>query len=130
LSSNEKGDRPQQRLLAFLHRVDQLLAELEDALTTLEDEPLEEEDLRFIAEEINTLTKGRDNLASEVRADVYRKYKSILMKHKETAVVSVVDNTCTGCHVQIPTSLTTKMRSEDRIYFCPSCGRILVMENA
>jgi len=130
LEANEKGERPQQHLLAFLHRVDQLLAELEEALKTLEDEPLEEEDLQFIAEEINTLTKGRENLASEVRADVYRKYKSILMKHKETAVVSVVDNTCTGCHVQIPTSLTTKMRAEDKIYFCPSCGRILVIENA
>ena len=129
MSSNEKRERPQQRLLAFLNRVDQLLAELEDALTKLEDEPLEE-DLQFIAEEINTLTKGRENLASEVRTDVYRKYKSILMKHKETAVVSVIDNTCTGCHVQIPTSLTTKMRSEDKIYFCPSCGRILVIEDA
>ena len=130
MSSMEEGERPQQRLVAFLHRVDQLLSELEEALKTLEDEPLEEEEIQFIADEINTLIKGRDNLASEVRADVYRKYKSILMKHKETAVVSVIDNTCTGCHLQIPTSLTTKMRSENIIHFCPSCGRILVIEDA
>lgn len=123
-----KTARKQQKVLARLHRVDQLIQELDRALKVLEREPLDEQDVLFIASEINTLAKGRDTLASELKTDIYRKYKTILLRHRETAVVNVVNHTCQGCHVQLPTGFLTKLQFQDQIHFCPNCGRILVPE--
>jgi hypothetical protein len=120
--------RPQQALIAFIHRVDQSLCELDEALKQLEQEPLGAEEISIIANEINTMAKGREALAAGLRTDIYNKYKTIVMKHRGTAVVNVINHTCQGCYVQLPTGLITKIQAQDQISFCPSCNRILVTE--
>jgi predicted nucleic acid-binding Zn-ribbon protein len=85
-----------------------------------------EEEMGFDTKGIEALEKARARLASEIDGRWLRIYERLRQKH-ERAVVPVIDHTCLGCSMAVPTA--KRKSGEDRtsgtIVVCESCGRIL-----
>ena len=67
------------------------------------------------------LLKARDNLAKKLKQEYCIAYERI-RKRYERALAPVIKGFCYGCFQKLPTQMTGE---SDRIYNCPSCGRIL-----
>jgi predicted nucleic acid-binding Zn-ribbon protein len=48
-----------------------------------------------------------------------------LRNSRQTSVVPVKNNICTGCNMRVPTYLNKILKSKEEVIFCESCGRIL-----
>ncbi|NOY78586.1 MAG: hypothetical protein GXO76_12020 [Calditrichaeota bacterium] len=106
-------DERQLRCLVALQDIDIMIQEHE-----------EEEKLGFKTEGIEKLKEMREELAQKIQLPLLRRYER-LRQHYKRAVVPVQDNTCLGCFVKLPTSLTTRGKENIEVYTCENCGRIL-----
>ena len=49
-----------------------------------------------------------------------------IVRNKEgRGIVALTCGYCTGCHLVLPQEFINKVRSNDKIYFCPNCSRTL-----
>ncbi len=48
-----------------------------------------------------------------------------LQEREAPAIAPVVDRTCYGCGIELPTSFCAELLHFDKLYQCPSCGRFL-----
>lgn len=48
-----------------------------------------------------------------------------LQNHEPPAIAPVVDETCYGCEIDLPTSLCAELLHMDQLYHCPNCARYL-----
>ena len=80
--------------------------------------------LGFNAEGEDNLLKAREELRARIPKPLLYSYDK-LKNHYKRAIVPVKDNTCLGCFIKIPTSISAKGRIDKGIHFCEGCGRIL-----
>lgn len=106
-------DEKQLRCLVALQDIDIMIQETEG-----------EQKLGFKTEGINKLKVTREELTEKIEKPLFRRYER-LRQHYKRAVVPVQDNTCLGCFVKLPTSLTTRGKENIEVYTCENCGRIL-----
>jgi predicted nucleic acid-binding Zn-ribbon protein len=103
----------------------QKLAALQD-IDLMIREYKKEEEMGFDTAGLETLEKARARLAAEIDGRWLRLYERLRQKH-DRAVVPVIDHTCLGCSMAVPTA--KRKSGEDRttptIVVCESCGRIL-----
>jgi len=107
---------PQLQLLVALQDMDEMIRETEEKGSELED-------LGFSHEGLDNLKKAREELAAKIEpgnASWYRR----LTKRYGHAVVPVVNNLCTGCFANIPSSFVSKT-NVNKVQKCESCGRLL-----
>ncbi|MGC8778729.1 MAG: zinc ribbon domain-containing protein, partial [Candidatus Caldatribacteriaceae bacterium] len=64
----------------------------------------------------NTLSQIDTNIAS-VYLDMHKKY--------ENPIVLLNDETCSGCHLSVPTTVVKSVRKQEELVRCPNCGRFL-----
>ena len=81
-----------------------------------------------IEAQIAALRVERDQLASEVKPDVLKRYATIRIR-RGLAVVSVRNGTCQGCNMNIPPQLYNVLQRGQTIETCPSCRRIIYWED-
>ena len=77
---------------------------------------------------IAELRGERDQLASEVKPDVLKRYSGIRIR-RGLAVVGVKNGTCRGCNMNIPPQLYIVLQRGVTIETCPSCHRIIYWED-
>ena len=70
----------------------------------------------------------RDELASQVSADVLRTYERVLKSRGGVAVARADAERCLTCNVLLRPQFSNIMRSSAEILTCESCGRILYYE--
>ncbi|MGQ0722201.1 MAG: hypothetical protein ACT4PE_11620 [Candidatus Eiseniibacteriota bacterium] len=85
-----------------------------------------EEEMGFDTRGLETLEKARARLAAEIDGRWLRLYERLRQKH-DRAVVPVIDHTCLGCSMAVPTAKrkSGEDRSSNIMVVCESCGRIL-----
>lgn len=99
----------------------QELAEIED------ERRVEEEEFKIdIDDALGQLTEKIDELEDELEPAIRGRYRRI-DKERGRAVVPVINGTCYGCFVSIPTARTTEMMRHELILNCDNCGRFLYM---
>jgi predicted nucleic acid-binding Zn-ribbon protein len=76
---------------------------------------------------IAKLRVERDQLTTQVKPEVLKRYSSIRMR-RGLAVVSVRNGTCQGCNMNIPPQLFIVLQRGVTIETCPSCHRIIYWE--
>jgi predicted nucleic acid-binding Zn-ribbon protein len=84
-----------------------------------------------VAEDERALTAQktrREQLASEVSADVLRLYEQIRRTHGGTAVAAALADRCQNCNVVFRPQFSYQVRSNEGILTCESCGLILYYE--
>ena len=101
-----------------------LLVTLQD-LDMMIDEISEVKRLGFDADGEDNIAKAREELISRISKPLLYSYEK-LKKHYKRAIVPVKeDNTCLGCFIKLPTSISAKGRTDEKVIYCEGCGRIL-----
>lgn len=111
------------------------LAEQDERLKILQNEHDEQEailksreaETHSMAEELQSQRKG---LIVKLRRPLLGAYQRILNGKDGLAVVEVIRGSCVGCSTRIPPQRVMEIREMNQIFYCESCGRILVWNNA
>ena len=88
-------------------------AELAEVAKANEDEELE-------------LKHQRDKLLVRLKADTLSRYDRIRKARNGKAVVPVRRSSCGGCHNKIPPQRLLELRTQNKMFMCEHCGRILI----
>lgn len=75
-------------------------------------------------ETLKNLYTERHTLLSQIEAHVLSVYLELQKKY-ENPVVSLNDETCSGCHLVVPTIVAKSVRRQEELTRCPNCGRFL-----
>ncbi|MGH7834447.1 MAG: zinc ribbon domain-containing protein, partial [Candidatus Binatia bacterium] len=89
-----------------------------------------EAQLAQIEQAVADVSKGRQDLATRLAADLIGRYELIFSRRGGTAVVEVLGGICQGCHMNIPPQLYNEIMKAERLHLCPSCNRILYYKQA
>ncbi|NLZ90817.1 MAG: hypothetical protein GX918_02725 [Clostridiales bacterium] len=87
----------------------------------LKEEYLERE--KKAREEYDELTKQREELVKKIEDWVMDRYNRVRLG-MDTAVVTIEDGKCGGCHMEVSVMYTERLK-EDEMVNCETCGRIL-----
>ena len=69
----------------------------------------------------------REEFAEKISPDILRKYELIRQKRQGIGIVLASNDTCQGCHMNIPPQLYIQLiqGTSDELIVCPHCHRIL-----
>jgi predicted nucleic acid-binding Zn-ribbon protein len=126
-------DAVEDRILELMEAADGLAAELRRAEAGLVDARRDGETQHAtLGAERATLEKELARLADERRretagasAPVLAKYEQILKNRRGIAVVAMVGDICSACHVRLRPHIAQQIRRNEDIVSCESCQRIL-----
>jgi len=107
---------PQLQLLVALQDMEEMIREVEEKGDELED-------MGFKHGGLEDLRKARENVAGQIDPRHMSWYRRLTGRFGH-AVVPVVNNLCTGCFNNIPSSFVSKT-NVNKVQKCESCGRIL-----
>jgi len=106
--------------LIQLQDIDVLLREVRDP-----EMALHEERLGFAVENVETLVRARQKLASRIDERLLQTYERMSRRHVRV-VVPVERSICGGCRMSLPTSSSRGASGASRtLENCENCGRIL-----
>ena len=72
------------------------------------------------------LKKQREQTAAAIPTALLQQYEQMRQRKGGIAVATVENETCSACHVQLPTGILSTLRSPlVHQVICPTCGRIL-----
>lgn len=78
--------------------------------------------------ESEKLGAARAELLKALKPQTKGKYERLREVKGDTAIVTVADGSCQGCHYRLPPQVGALVRAGERIIFCEGCGRILVAD--
>ena len=107
---------PQLQLLVALQDMEGMIREVEEKSEELEG-------MGFKHGGLDNLKAARDELAAKIEPRLMSWYRRLTGKFGH-AVGPVVNNLCTGCFANIPSSFVSKT-NVNKVQKCESCGRIL-----
>ena len=80
------------------------------------------------SEEENILRQERDIVKKKLTIQQLNSYERIRQAKRGVAVASCNGGVCSGCYSFIPPQKVVEIRNMQRLYYCESCGRILVWD--
>ena len=107
---------PQLQLLVALQDMEGMIREVEEQGDELEG-------MGFTHGGLENLKTARDELAAKIEPRLMSGFRRLIGRFGH-AVVPVVNNLCTGCFNNIPSSFVSKT-NVNKVQKCESCGRIL-----
>ena len=105
--------KKQLELLVALQDLDMMIREVDDVKA-----------LGFDVPSVDKLQEAREVLKAKIGKPLHATYERLRGRYKR-AIVPVKDDTCLGCFIRLPTSLSAKGRENDAVIICENCGRIL-----
>lgn len=122
-------------ILALMSQIETLQKERESLASSAEEEKRKFEKLRQefeaseseLATKIKILEDERKTLLSQVDSKWLSSYQRI-RKIRADAVSFVQGGTCQGCHMHIPPQLYIEIQKLSSLHTCPSCHRILYLQ--
>ncbi|MGC8926306.1 MAG: zinc ribbon domain-containing protein [Myxococcota bacterium] len=129
-------DEMEDEVLKILEEMDsfkRLITEEEKQLNIIKERlAKDEEELNTRAKDINAnidkLTEERKKQLGGIKPEILNEYDRIKERRNGLAIVPIVNGTCAGCHMGIPPQLFTKVYAAISIETCPSCQRIIYIE--
>jgi uncharacterized protein len=128
------------RELALLDEAEHHSAELKGLRASIENLRREtEEELRRLADwrrelesTVEVLLRDRPRFADALPLTILDRYRTLLLRHPDSAVVRVIDSQCGGCRMLLVSQTMLSIDLSEHITFCEHCGRFLVadVENA
>jgi len=101
-----------------------MLVALQD-LDMMIEEVSEVKRLGFGVEREDELKNAREELAAKISKPLLYSYEKLKKRYKRAIVPVKEDNTCLGCFIKLPTSLSAIGRTDTSVIYCEGCGRIL-----
>ncbi|MEZ4673705.1 MAG: C4-type zinc ribbon domain-containing protein [Caldilineaceae bacterium] len=117
-----------------LYKTEELATKLSSAtdhLTSVQDTwsseqaTLSEEDTKLRRVYLQ-LKKQREQVATGINSALLQRYEQMRQRKGGVAIATVENDTCSACHVQLPTGVLSTVRNQnDSQILCPTCGRLL-----
>ncbi len=73
----------------------------------------------------NTVAKKRKTKAKGIKADLLKRYDMLRQRRNGKALATVIKSVCQGCFMKIPPQQYNEILKGDRLFFCPTCQRII-----
>ena len=132
-TAKSEKDAIEDRILLLMEAADALAVELKAAEAAAATAKLEgdterkalHEERASLEHELTRLSGQRARLAGETSPAVFAKYDQILKSRRGLAVVQMVGETCTACHVRLRPQVAQVVRRNEDVVQCESCQRIL-----
>jgi len=70
----------------------------------------------------------REAVTRQLPSTLYKLYNTLKEKRKGVGVVSVKQETCQGCFVNVPPQMFIEVQKNNTLIRCPNCNRILYWE--
>lgn len=77
---------------------------------------------------IEELTEQREQLRDEMPPEVLSAYERIAARHPNNALAEVKGRVCGGCFTQITKQTENLLMRDDKVVYCHSCGRMLMLK--
>ena len=91
------------------------------------------EDMKILIKErrhsISKCSRDKEKLETKLFVSLVKAFGRIYKNKNQLAVVSVERQICQGCYAKIPMQVEIDVKRRDRIIFCPSCSRVLYLDN-
>lgn len=74
------------------------------------------------------LKKQREQVAERIAEPLLQRYEQMRQRKGGVAVATVENDTCSACHVQLPSGVLSTVIAQgktDKQILCPTCGRLL-----
>lgn len=78
---------------------------------------------------LQELLKDREQLASGMDEDVLNRFERLFSSKGDAAIVPLIHEVCTGCHMKVTTQTAVRVRAAKEVASCEQCGRILYWED-
>jgi predicted nucleic acid-binding Zn-ribbon protein len=127
----------EERILEILTDIDYATEEVASAEKTVREEEAAvrdnkirlEKEMEEVRQELGKRRQMKQELIPGVDEDLYQLYEKIRKAKKNgPGAVPVLNDSCSGCYMQIPPQVVNELIAGDRIITCQSCSRILYWE--
>lgn len=115
-----------EELTTSLEREEEMIKVQEDELTN-EQEKIKKES-KEKEKALQELKKEEDKTIPGLDEEILFKFERIIKSKEGLGIVPVKGNTCTGCHMILPSQYVNDVRTGEKILFCPYCSRILFFQ--
>ncbi|MEX2583500.1 MAG: C4-type zinc ribbon domain-containing protein [Gemmatimonadota bacterium] len=113
--------------LETLLEIQDLKTQRADLLEQSESRGFEEEVFNISADEaLQQLDEKIEEMEESLEAGIHSRYRR-LAGSRGRFVVPVINGTCFGCFVSIPTAVASEAERNEVIRFCDNCGRFLYL---
>jgi uncharacterized protein len=85
--------------------------------------------IKSIAEQLTEVEGDRAKLVENVDEDLRDTYERLIRSKNGEAVVGLQHEVCSGCHMKVTPTTSSKCRARKEIVHCENCGRILYWED-
>lgn len=80
--------------------------------------------IKELTDKIKEKEELRTKSLEHIDKELLKKYQS-LKTRRGRAIAKITDDKCTGCHMNIPLTIVSKLKRNDSINYCDNCDRIL-----
>ena len=101
-----------------------LLVLYQDIVLMCQEADEEEAKMGFAIDGKDKINRAREELAKSIKPQFLGAFNRLHTRYKRP-IVPVQNDTCLGCFAKLPTSYFGRSHSENRIFTCEQCGRIL-----
>lgn len=119
--------REHENLAAQLERSTQLLESEKgeaNSLSAGHDEARETEE-----SELAQIIGDEDELKTSLDPELFFKFYRVVRGTGGLGITTLNNQTCSGCHMELPIEFANHVKKGEEIVFCPSCSRILHVED-
>ncbi len=85
---------------------------------------IQTQEKKALEDSLYTLENKRTQLTHSLSSQELAAYEDLSTKYPDP-VASLEDDTCTGCHLALPTSEVKNIRKNEGVNRCPNCGRFI-----
>ncbi len=130
------NSREEEEILELLDEMDELKMSLskreKEIGTTLvkigEEKKVLQEKIARDQEVLKRQMERREAVTKQLPPTLYKLYNTLKEKRKGVGVVSVKQETCQGCFVNVPPQMFIEVQKNNTLIRCPNCNRILYWE--
>lgn len=128
--ANEEISKLEKELEYFKDKEKELLKTIETMDKEIEETKVEvQKKTTKIKSELQKIFDNKEKLAKSIDNKVIIFYEKIRKWAKDTSVVVVRKQACSGCFIKINDRIYSELLKSDDIITCPHCGRILYIQN-
>ncbi|MDP2980725.1 MAG: C4-type zinc ribbon domain-containing protein, partial [Candidatus Omnitrophota bacterium] len=84
---------------------------------------------REIETKLSELNEKRNTITPNMEKQILSRYEKILKNKDGLAIVYIEENSCGGCHMNLPPQVISEVKLREDIVVCGSCLRILYIED-
>lgn len=128
--ANDEISKLEKELEYFKDKEKELLKTIETTDKEIEETKVEvQKKTTKIKSELQKIFDNKEKLAKSIDNKVIIFYEKIRKWAKDTSVVAVRKQACSGCFIKINDRIYSELLKSDDIITCPHCGRILYIQN-